>query len=146
MGAAISQISGEYRDLVTLSPDMTRDHVIQIAKAKATENAIANEADPNSIRTIEISVEPVPYVGEGGNVVMVYVKVVGDLKHDSEEETVVPELDHSTSTNSELSNQILERKDNPSWPYENEEIFKLDKQFGLPEPTISTYVVNVNTL
>ena len=124
MGAAISQISGEYRDMVTLSSDLTRDQVVERSIAKATDIAIANGANPSSVKVIEKSVDPVPYVGEGGNVVVVYIKVVGDLQQDCEE----------------LPDQSLEKKDNPNWPYENEEVQKLDRQFGLPEPTISKNV------
>ena len=139
MGAAIGQISGEYRDMVTLSADLTRDQLIERSITRATDVAIANGADPNSIRVIEKSVDPVPYVGEGGNVVVIYIKVVGNLQQDYEKKPkpVASKPDSSAMTNSEVSDPMLEKKDNPNWPYENEEVLKLDKQYGLPEPTIS---------
>jgi len=64
VGAAIGQISGEYRDMVTLSADLTRDQLIKHSITQATDIAVANGADPSSIRVIEKSVDPVPYVGE----------------------------------------------------------------------------------
>ena len=137
MGAAIGQISGEYRDMVTLSADLTRDQLIDRSEAQATAVAIANGADPSSIRPIEKSVDPVPYVGEGGNVVVVYFKVVGNLKQACEKKPVASKPDSSVTVSSEVPNPMLERKDNPNWPYKNEEVLKLDKQYGLPEPTIS---------
>lgn len=137
MGAAIGQISGEYRDMVTLSADLTRDQLIDRSIAQATDVAIANGADPSSVRVIEKSVDPVPYVGEGGNVVVVYIKVVGNLKQDCEQKPVASKPDNSVTASSEVPDPMLERKDNPNWPYENEEVLKLDKQYGLPEPTIS---------
>jgi len=140
VGAAISQISGEYRDMVTLSSDLTRDQVVERSIAKATDIAIANGANPSSVKVIEKSVDPVPYVGEGGNVVVVYIKVVGDLQQDCEEIPVTSKPDSSATTISKLPDQSLEKKDNPNWPYENEEVQKLDRQFGLPEPTISKNV------
>ena len=137
MGAAIGQINGEYRDMVALSSDLTRDQLIERSIAEATDNAIANGADVSSIRVIEKSVDPVPYVGEKGNVVVVYIKVVGDLQQDTDKQLVTSEPVSSTTTSSEGANTSVERKDNPNWPYENEEVQKLDEQFGLPEPTIS---------
>ena len=134
VGAAIGQIGGEYRDMVTLSSDLTRDQVIERSIALATDNAIASGADRSSVRIIEKSVDPVPYVGEKGNVVVVYIKVVGDLQQDIESKPVTSE---PATISSEETNTSIERKDNPNWPYENEEVLKLDKQFGLPEPTIS---------
>ena len=137
MGAAIGQINGEYRDMVVLSSNLTRDQLIERSIAEATDNAIANGADVSSIRVIEKSVDPVPYVGEKGNVVVVYIKVVGDLQQDTDKQLVTSEPVSSTTTSSEGANTSVERKDNPNWPYENEEVQKLDEQFGLPEPTIS---------
>ena len=137
MGAAIGQINGEYRDMVALSSDLTRDQLIERSIAEATDNAIASGADVSSIRVIEKSVDPVPYVGEKGNVVVVYIKVVGDLQQDTDKQLVTSEPVSSTTTSSEGANTSVERKDNPHWPYENEEVQKLDEQFGLPEPTIS---------
>lgn len=137
MGAAIGQINGEYRDMVALTSDLTRDQLIEKSIAEATDNAIANGADASSIRVIEKSVDPVPYVGEKGNVVVVYIKVVGDLQQDTDKQPVSSEPVSSTTTSSEVADASVERKDNPNWPYENEEVQKLDKQFGLPEPTIS---------
>ena len=137
MGAAIGQISGEYRDMVTLSADLTRDQLIKHSIAQATDIAVANGADPSSIRVIEKSVDPVPYVGEGGNVVVIYIKVVGNLKQDDEKKPAASKPDISTTTSSEAPDGASERKDNPNWPYENEEVLKLDKQYGLPEPVIS---------
>ena len=137
MGAAIGQISGEYREMVTLSADLTRDQLIERSITQATDIAIANGADPSSVRVIEKSVDPVPYVGEGGNVVVIYIKVVGNLQQDYEKKPVDSKPDSSATTSSEVPDPMVERKDNPHWPYENEEVLKLDKQYGLPDPTIS---------
>ena len=125
--------------MVTLSADLTRDQLIKRSITQATDIAVANGADPSSIRVIEKSVDPVPYVGEGGNVVKIYIKVVGNLKQDDEKKpAAASEPDVSTTTSSESPDGgVLERKDNPNWPYENEEVQKLDKQYGLPEPAIS---------
>ena len=137
MGAAIGQVSGEYRDMVTLSPDLTRDQLVEKSIAQATDIAIANGADPSSVRVIEKSVDPVPYVGEGGNVVVAYIKVVGNLLQDIEKKPVDTKPDSSTIISSKAPDEMPERKDNPNWPYENEEVLKLDKQYGLPQPVIS---------
>lgn len=131
MGAAIAQISGEYRDIATLSSDLTRDQLIEKSIKQATDNAIANGADRSTVRVIEKFVDPVPYVGEQGNVVVIYIKVVGDPQQD----TAV--TSQPTTTTSAEPSTVDERKDNPNWPYENEEVSKLDKIYGLPEPTIS---------
>ena len=137
VGAAIGQISGEYRDMVALSSDLTRDQLIEKSTAEAKDNAIANGADASSIRVIEKSVDPVPYVGEKGNVVVVYIKVVGDLQQDDEKQPVASEPVSSTMTSSKVADTSVGREDNPNWPYENKEVQQLDKQFGLPEPNIS---------
>lgn len=137
MGAAIGQISGEYRDMVTLSSELTRDRLIERSMAIATDNAVANGAERSSIRVIEKSVDPVPYVGEKGNVVVVYVKVVGDLQQDCEDIPKVVVGADQQQDNEDKPVHIIERKDNPYWPYENEEVLQLDKNFGLQEPAIS---------
>ena len=154
MGAAIGQISGEYRDMVTLSADLTRDQLIKRSIEQAINAAIVNGADPSSARdkeksVKEKSVDPVPYVGEGGNVVVVYIKVVGNLQQDCENKPVASKPDSSVTASSEVPDPMFERKDNPNWPYVNEEVLKLDKQYGLPEPTISMknhYIVWKTTL
>ena len=62
---------------------------------------------------------------------------MGDLRQDGEKQLVTSEPISSTTTSSKVANTSVGREDNPNWPYENEEVKQLDKQFGLPEPNIS---------
>jgi len=126
--------------MVSLSSPENRDQLIDEGITKAREQAIANGANPDTIKVIEKSVDPVPYVGEAGkfNVVNIYIKVVGDLLQN------VDKKDNITAANPVVTNPQLrtdhskiERTDNPHWPYESEEVKKLDKQFELPDPVIS---------
>lgn len=124
--------------MVSLSSPEDRDKLIDEAIAKATEQAIANGANPDTIKVIERSIDPVPYVGEAGkfNVVNIYIKVIGDLLQDD-----IKKVDVTTPVVTEpqlvTDYSKIERMDNPHWPYENEEVKKLDTQFGMPDPMIS---------
>lgn len=130
VGAAVGQISGEHQEMIPVSSKLTvsTDQLIEQCIAKAKDKAIANGANPHSLTIIE------KYIDPGTRV---YTKVVGYPKEDLEEEIT----DMQTSSVKDDFKLILKHEikteDNPSWPFENKEVAKLDKQFGLPEPIIS---------
>ena len=107
------------------------DQLIEQCIGRAKDKSIANGASPCSLTVIEKCVDP----GTG-----IYIKVVGDPKEDLIEVTDV----HTSPVKYDNLKLVLKHKirteDNPSWPFENEEVANLDRKFGLPEPIISMCV------
>ena len=107
------------------------DQLIEQCITKAKDKAIANGASPGSLMVAEKSVDP-----ETG----IYIKVVGNPKEDFQEELTNMEIttDSANDDNKFIRKHNIKVEDNPYWPFENEEVANLDKQFDLPEPIIST--------
>jgi len=76
VGAAIAQISGEV-DRVFSMAAMTRDEAVAMAKAEATERAIAAGADPGTVAIVDVEDIPLAYLP--GNATRIRAKAVGDL-------------------------------------------------------------------
>ena len=76
VGAAISQVSGVYDQLISFD-NISRERALEQAAAKATSAAIANSALPGSIRVNEVEEHPIPNLP--GKLTRLRVKVVGDL-------------------------------------------------------------------
>ena len=125
--------------MVTSSADFTKDQLIKHSITQANDIEVTSGANPCSIRVLDKSLDPVPYVRKDGNVALFSFKAARNLKQDNEKKpAAASEPNISTMTSSESPDGgMLERKDNPYWPFENEEVQKFDKQYGLPEPAIS---------
>lgn len=135
VGTAVGQISGEHQKIVSSSTDNADQLIIEQCVAKAKDNAIANGASSHSLTVVE------KYIDSGKRV---YVKVVGSPKEDFIDEVTDMQID-----NDDLEvkpNHKIKAVDNPSWPFENEEIAKLDKQCGLPEPMISMFLLIIRII
>ena len=76
VGAAIAQISGEVDKVYSLEGS-TRDAAVGLAKAEATERAIAAGADPATINIVDVEDVPLAYLP--GNATRIRCKAVGDL-------------------------------------------------------------------
>ena len=109
------------------------DQLIEQCITKAKDKAIANGASPGSLTVTEKSVDP-----ETG----IYIKVAGNPKEDIQEELTNMEIktDSANDDNKFICKHNIKVEDNSYWPFENEEVANLDKQFDLPKPIISTYV------
>ena len=127
VGAAVGKISGEHQEMVTVSSPDNIDQLVEQCITKAKDNAIANGANPCSLTVVEKCIDP---AGTG-----IYVKVAGSPKDLIEEVTDM----HSDpiGENKLILKHKIKAEDNPYWPFENEEVANLDKEFELPEPIIS---------
>ncbi|MFI6485875.1 hydantoinase/oxoprolinase N-terminal domain-containing protein [Nonomuraea sp. NPDC050663] len=77
IGAAIGQIGGEVDRLFVTSPQMTRDDVMDLARAEATDLAISAGAVPATVQIVHVDEIHVNYLP--GNAVRVIARAVGDL-------------------------------------------------------------------
>ena len=129
VGAAVGLISGEYQEMVAVSSKLTDnvDLLIEQCIAKAKDKVVANGASRCSLMVVEKHVDP-----ETG----IYIKVVGNPKEDFEEKVTV-QTEFINDDSEFMPKHKIKTEDNPSWPFENEEMANLDKEFGLPEPIIS---------
>lgn len=125
VGAAVGKISGEYQEVVPASKLADNvDQLIEHCIAKAKDRAIANGAIPCSLIVAE------KHIDQG---IGIYIKVVGDLN-----ENFMEVFDTKTDPEDESPPKCKKKvEENPNWPFKTEEAVKLDKQFGLSEPTIS---------
>ena len=105
------------------------DQLIEQCITKAKYRAIANGAIPCSLIVAE------KHIDQG---IGIYIKVVGDLN-----ENFMEVSDMKTDPEDESPPKCKKTKveENPSWPFKNKEAANLDKQFGLPEPTISMCII-----
>jgi N-methylhydantoinase A/oxoprolinase/acetone carboxylase beta subunit len=80
VGAAIAQISGETDRVFALggADHLTREGALEIAKAEATERAIAAGADPATVEIVDLEDVPLAYLP--GNATRIRAKAVGDLR------------------------------------------------------------------
>jgi N-methylhydantoinase A/oxoprolinase/acetone carboxylase beta subunit len=76
IGAAVAQVGGEV-DRVFAVEGSTREAIIDIAKAEASERAIAAGAERASVKIVEVEDVPLAYLP--GNATRIRVKAVGDL-------------------------------------------------------------------
>ena len=116
--------------MVAVSSKLTDnvDHLIERCITKAKDNAVANGASQCSLRVVEKHVDP-----ETG----IYIKVTGNPKEDFKEEVTDMQTEFINDDSEFIPKHKIKTEDNPSWPFENEEVANLDKEFGLPEPIIS---------
>ncbi|MEU4513134.1 hydantoinase/oxoprolinase family protein [Nonomuraea wenchangensis] len=77
IGAAIGQIGGDVDRLFAITAAVTREEVLEQARAEAVERAISAGASPDSVQIVDVNEVHVPYLP--GNAVRVRVKAVGDL-------------------------------------------------------------------
>ncbi|MEW9551947.1 hydantoinase/oxoprolinase N-terminal domain-containing protein [Nonomuraea sp. NPDC050783] len=77
IGAAIGQIGGEVDRLFLIGPHLTRDDVLDQARAEAIELAVAAGAAPGGVEVVHVDEIHVNYLP--GNAVRVVVRAVGDL-------------------------------------------------------------------
>jgi N-methylhydantoinase A/oxoprolinase/acetone carboxylase beta subunit len=77
IGAAIAQVGGEV-DRIFAVGSVTREQVLDQAKAEAVDKAVAAGARPQDVRIVEVDEVPIAYLP--GNAVRVRVKAVGDLQ------------------------------------------------------------------
>ncbi len=76
VGAAIAQVSGEIDRVYSLAT-MSRDDALADARTRATANAVAAGARPDTIAVVDVEDVPLAYLP--GNATRVHVRVVGDL-------------------------------------------------------------------
>jgi N-methylhydantoinase A/oxoprolinase/acetone carboxylase beta subunit len=76
IGAAVAQVGGEV-DRVFAVEGTTREAVLDIAKAEASERAVAAGAERSSVKIVEVEDVPLAYLP--GNATRIRVKAVGDL-------------------------------------------------------------------
>ena len=105
------------------------DQLIEQCITKAKDKAIANGASPGSLMVVEKCIDK-----EKG----IYIKVVGHPMEDLKEDFADIQTDGTVDDNKEVKIE-----DNSFWPFENAHTAELDKKFGLPEPVISTSIVNL---
>lgn len=89
---------------------------------------MANGASRCSLRVVEKHVDP-----ETG----IYIKVIGNPIEDFKEEVTDTKTKFINDDHKFIPKHKIKTEDNPSWPFENEEVANLDKESGLPEPIIS---------
>ncbi|MFF0771337.1 hydantoinase/oxoprolinase N-terminal domain-containing protein [Nonomuraea wenchangensis] len=77
IGAAIGQIGGEVDRLFAITAALTREDVLDQARAEAIDRAVAAGAAPGSVQVVDIDEVHVAYLP--GNAVRVRVKAIGDL-------------------------------------------------------------------
>ncbi|QYC42356.1 Acetophenone carboxylase gamma subunit [Nonomuraea coxensis DSM 45129] len=77
IGAAIGQVGGDVDRLFAITAAVTREEVLEQARAEAIERAVSAGAAPGSVRIVDVNEVHVPYLP--GNAVRVRVKAVGDL-------------------------------------------------------------------
>ncbi|MEV4834574.1 hydantoinase/oxoprolinase family protein [Nonomuraea sp. NPDC049486] len=77
IGAAIGQIGGEVDRLFLIGSKLTRDDVLDQARAEATDLAVSAGAVPSSVEIVHVDEIHVNYLP--GNAVRVIVRAVGDL-------------------------------------------------------------------
>ncbi|WP_113699383.1 hydantoinase/oxoprolinase N-terminal domain-containing protein [Nonomuraea lactucae] len=77
IGAAIGQIGGDVDRLFAVNTGVSREDVLERARAEAVERAVAAGAVPGSVEIVEIDEIHVAYLP--GNAVRVRVKAVGEL-------------------------------------------------------------------
>ncbi len=80
VGAAIAQVSGEFDAVQAL--DRSREELLADAVRIATDEAVAQGADPESVRVVELEEIPVAYVD--GAMTRIRAKVVGELRRSSD--------------------------------------------------------------
>ena len=116
--------------MVAVSSKLTDnvDQLIEQCITKAKDEAVANGADPCSLTVVEKCVDP-----DTG----IYIKVIGDPTEDVGQEITDIQTASVNDDEKFIHKHEIRTEDNPSWPFENEEIANLDKEFGLPEPIIS---------
>ena len=104
------------------------DQLVEQCITKAKDKAVANGASQSSLRVIEKHVDP-----ETG----IYIKVIGDPIEDFKEEVTDTQSEFINDVHKFIPKHKIKTEDNPSWPFENEQVANLDKESGLPEPMIS---------
>ncbi|WP_283138954.1 hydantoinase/oxoprolinase family protein [Rhizohabitans arisaemae] len=77
IGAAIAQVGGEVDRIFAIGV-LTREEVLEHAKAEALDKAVAAGARPESAQIVEVDEVPIAYLP--GNAVRIRVKAVGELE------------------------------------------------------------------
>ena len=77
IGAAIAQVGGEVDQVFALA-GVSRETVLDSAKATAVDRAVAAGADPATVQVVDVEDVPLSYLP--GNAVRVRVKAVGVLR------------------------------------------------------------------